>query len=218
MMNHFFISYNKADRAWAEWIAWQLERAGYTTIIQAWDFEPGSNFVLEMNKGTIDAERTIAVFSPDYLSALYTQPEWAAAFIQDPTGEKRTLVPVRIRECNPEGLLKALVYIDLVGKNEIQARETLLVGVKRERFKALTAPHFPGAPTSSQPELHGSRGTAAESAQGAHLGPDGGRGAGYCRTRRRRQNATGHRVRLPAQGRLCDRLVGTRRGARDPHR
>jgi TIR domain len=32
---HFFISYNKTDRAWAEWIAWQLEEAGYTTIIQA---------------------------------------------------------------------------------------------------------------------------------------------------------------------------------------
>jgi TIR domain len=42
----FFISYNKADRAWAEWIAWQLEQAGYQTTNQAWDFRPGSNFVL----------------------------------------------------------------------------------------------------------------------------------------------------------------------------
>ncbi len=29
----FFISYNKADREWAEWIAWQLEEEGYTTVI-----------------------------------------------------------------------------------------------------------------------------------------------------------------------------------------
>jgi hypothetical protein len=63
----FFISYNKADRAWAEWIAWELEAAGHTTIIQAWDFAGGSNFVLEMQKGLTDAERMIAVFSPDYL-------------------------------------------------------------------------------------------------------------------------------------------------------
>lgn len=27
------ISYNRADKAWAEWIAWQLEDAGYTTLI-----------------------------------------------------------------------------------------------------------------------------------------------------------------------------------------
>jgi hypothetical protein len=29
----FFISYNKADRRWAEWIAWQLEETGYTTSL-----------------------------------------------------------------------------------------------------------------------------------------------------------------------------------------
>ena len=34
----FFISHNKADKAWAEWIAWELEAAGYSTILQAWDF------------------------------------------------------------------------------------------------------------------------------------------------------------------------------------
>lgn len=37
----FFVSYNKADKAWAEWIAWQFEEAEYTTIIQAWDFAAG---------------------------------------------------------------------------------------------------------------------------------------------------------------------------------
>jgi hypothetical protein len=39
----FFISYNSADKGWAEWIAWQLEEAGYTTILQAWDFRWRSN-------------------------------------------------------------------------------------------------------------------------------------------------------------------------------
>ena len=28
----FFISYNKADKAWAEWIAWELEEAGYKSV------------------------------------------------------------------------------------------------------------------------------------------------------------------------------------------
>ena len=32
---NFFISYNHRDSAWAEWIAWQLENDGYSTIIQA---------------------------------------------------------------------------------------------------------------------------------------------------------------------------------------
>ncbi len=47
-MTDFFISYTRIDRGWAEWIAWQLEEAGYTAVIQAWDFRPGSNFVQEM--------------------------------------------------------------------------------------------------------------------------------------------------------------------------
>ena len=92
-MKDFFISYNKADRTWAEWIAWQLEEARYSVIVQAWDFRPGSNFVLDMNRATKEAERTIAVLSPDFLAAEFTQPEWAAAFAKDPTGEKGLLVP-----------------------------------------------------------------------------------------------------------------------------
>lgn len=111
----FFISYNKADRAWAEWIAWQVEQAGYKTIVQAWDFRPGSNFVLEMQRAASEAERTIAVLSPDYLTALFTQPEWTAAFAKDPTGIKGTLLPVRVRKCDLEGLLPQIVHIDLAG-------------------------------------------------------------------------------------------------------
>ena len=144
-MKDLFISYNSADRTWAEWIAWQLEEAGYTTVFQAWDFRPGSNFVLEMQRAATEAERTIAVLSPDYLSALFTHPEWAAAFAQDPRGEKGTLLPVRVRECELKGLLPQIIYIDLVGLEEVSAWEELLDGVRRERAKPTAPPGFPGA-------------------------------------------------------------------------
>jgi tetratricopeptide (TPR) repeat protein len=153
----FFISYNKADRSWAEWIAWQLESERYTTVIQAWDFRPGSNFVVEMDDATKEAERTIAVLSPDYLNALFTKPEWAAAFAQDPTGEKHTLIPVRVRECDVEGLLAQIVYIDLVGKEELAAKNELLAGM-RERAKPDIPPAFPGTSRRSvtaQPRFPG---------------------------------------------------------------
>jgi len=136
----FFVSYNSADRTWAEWIAWQLEEAGYTTVLQAWDFRPGSNFVLEMQRAAKEAKRTIAVLSPDYLGARFTQPEWAAAFAQDPTGEKGILLPVRVWECEPEGLLPQIVYIDLVDLEETAAKDTLLAGVRRERAKPTAPP------------------------------------------------------------------------------
>ncbi len=143
-MIDFFISYNKADRAWAEWIAWELEESKHSTVIQAWDFLPGSNFVLEMQKATQQAARTVAVLSPDYLNAEYTQPEWAAAFARDPTGSKGLLLPVRVRDCQIEGLLAPVVYIDLYGKSVQEARTALLSGIKRTRVKPLERPFFPG--------------------------------------------------------------------------
>jgi tetratricopeptide (TPR) repeat protein len=147
---HFFISYNKADRTWAEWIAWHLEEAGFTTIIQAWDFRPGMNFVQKMQEAVQQAERTIAVLSTNYLEALYTYPEWQTAYQQDPRGEKAVLVPVRIQECKPPGLLGLISYIDLVGLDETAAHETLLDGVRQGRNKPPTAPLFPGTMNEAQ--------------------------------------------------------------------
>ena len=65
---HYFISYTGKDQKWAEWIAMQLEEAGYRTIIQAWDFRPGSNFVAAMDEAARQSERTISVLSPAYLA------------------------------------------------------------------------------------------------------------------------------------------------------
>jgi len=142
-MIDFFISYNSADKTWAEWTAWTLEEAGYTTVLQAWDFRPGSNFVLEMHQAATEAERTIAILSPAYLDADYTHPEWAAAFVQDPTGEKGTLLPVRVQKCDLEGLLSPITYIDLVDLDETAADEALLQGIKQERMKPPVKPTFP---------------------------------------------------------------------------
>jgi hypothetical protein len=75
-------------------------------VLQAWDFLPGSNFVIEMQKAAGSARKTIAVLSPDYLDSAYAASEWAAAFARDPTSTQRKLIPVRVRECAPEGLLK----------------------------------------------------------------------------------------------------------------
>jgi tetratricopeptide (TPR) repeat protein len=139
----FFISYNKADRLWAEWIAWHLEDEGYTTLIQAWDFRPGSNFILEMNKAVIEADRTIAIISPDYLTSQYTQTEWTAVLARDPSGEHGTLLPIRVRECDLKGILPQIIYIDLVELEESDAQKVLLSEIRQERVKPTVRPIFP---------------------------------------------------------------------------
>ena len=45
----FFVSHAGADRAWAEWVAWQLTEAGYTVELDVWDWAAGRNFVTAMS-------------------------------------------------------------------------------------------------------------------------------------------------------------------------
>jgi len=139
----FFISYTNDDIFWAEWIAWVLEEAGYSAVIQAWDFQPGSNFVLEMHKAASETKRTIAVLSQAYLDAEYTFPEWAAAFKRNPNGSDRILIPVRVRQCKPAGILASIVYIDLVGLSENGAKQKLLSAFS-DRAKPGEPPVYPG--------------------------------------------------------------------------
>ncbi|MGA0198650.1 MAG: TIR domain-containing protein [Prochlorotrichaceae cyanobacterium] len=139
----FFISYNRFDQQWAEWVAWVLEEAGYSVVIQSWDFRPGGNFVLDMQRAAADSNKTIAILSETYLNSAYTQPEWAAAFADDPSAIERKLLPIRVKPCNPTGMLKPIVYVDLVDVPQAEAKQKVLDMVK-ERVKPNREPAFPG--------------------------------------------------------------------------
>jgi tetratricopeptide (TPR) repeat protein len=157
-MKDFFVSFNSADKAWAEWIAWTLEDASYQVVYQHWDFRPGGNFVLEMQKAAEGTRKTVIVLSDHYLRADYTQPEWAAAFVDDPRGDQRKLIPLRVAPCSPTGLLKPLIFADLVGLTPDEAKKAVLTAVADGRpGKPATAPAFPG---SSQPAAPAASGPA----------------------------------------------------------
>jgi hypothetical protein len=132
-----------ADQAWAEWVAWQLEDDGWTTVLQAWDFTPGDNFVVRMRDALEQADRTIALLSQAYLDSPYAADEWTGAFLHDKDHAGR-LLPVRIEACKLPRLLGTRVYIDLVGLGRQAARTRLLEEVKQGRRRPKRAPGFPG--------------------------------------------------------------------------
>lgn len=141
----FFISYTQSDRHWAEWIGWRLTEVGYSVFLQDWDIVPGNDWVHEMHRMSRDASQILAVVSPSYLQeSEFGEAEWRAAFMDDPTGEQRRLIPVRIAECHPRGLLGTRVYIDLVGRSEEEATDMLLRGVLNQGLRPNRAPTFPG--------------------------------------------------------------------------
>ncbi len=150
----FFISYTAADRTWAEWIAWHLEVAGYTVLVQAWDFVPGSHWMSHMDEGIRSSARTLAVLSRAYLRSVYGQAEWEGAYRADPTGFARRLIPVRVEDCPRPGLLGGVVSFDLFGLVADEARQRLLTQIaviRRGRAKPVAEPPFPGPASAADP-------------------------------------------------------------------
>jgi len=150
----FFISYSKADRHWADWIAWQLEEEGHPAVLQYWDFRPGAKLVREMQTAIEAAKRTIITLSPDYLRILDANPELVLVLSGESQKEQGSILPVQVRECKLTGPLASIAYIDLVGLDELTAREILLKGVTpaakpgfpaEMQFSVDERPSFPAA-------------------------------------------------------------------------
>jgi hypothetical protein len=143
-----FVSYTQADRAWAEWIAWQLEEDDYRILIQAWDMVPGADWAHQMQEGIQGAIRTIAVLSAAYLDSVFATAEWQAAWRDDPLGEQRKLLVFRVAECERPALLGGVVSVDLFGVGEAAARSRIrseVRGAVTGRAKPGAEPVFPPA-------------------------------------------------------------------------
>jgi hypothetical protein len=149
----FFISYTSDDRAWAEWIAWQLEESGQTVELQAWHFRPGEHFIARMNEALARADRVQAVLSPRYLQSSYAAEEWMAALVYGADGRNR-LLPVRVEECELPPLLVARIYIELVGTSRQIARIRLIDGVSQGRHRPDREPDFPGVEDSTYASIN----------------------------------------------------------------
>lgn len=142
-MKDFFVSYNKADKEYAKWIAGTLEENGYSVIIQAWDFKPGNNFVLKMHEAIEECNKTIIVLSKNYIASEYCNAEWSTIFNKDVTGEKGKLIPVKIDDVIPTGLLSNIIYIDLEKLNQEESVKALLNGIEHTE-NPRKKPDFPG--------------------------------------------------------------------------
>lgn len=139
----FLVSCAAADRAWGEWIAWEVESWGRRVRLESRDALPGTNRVHRLDEVVRLSARTIAVVSPAYLADPAVAAEWHAAWRVDPLGLRRTLVPVRVAQCEPSGLLRDIAYVDLVGLDRAQARGRLVEEVESTRRRAPRRPLFP---------------------------------------------------------------------------
>ena len=138
----FFVSHAGRDRAWAEWVAWQLTEAGYAVELDVWDWAAGQNFVTKMSEALDRADRVMALFSAAYFDrSCYTTEEWSASILHMPGADGGRLLPLRVEDVaagQVPGVLRPLLFRDLFGLDEDAARRVLL--------EAAAGPHRPNGP------------------------------------------------------------------------
>jgi hypothetical protein len=171
----FFISHAGADRAWAEWVAAQLTDAGHSVELDVRDWTAGQNFIIKISETLGRADRVVALWSAEYFRpSRYTTHEWSAVLAD---GREGRLVPVRIEDV-PAGqvppILRPMVYRDLFGLEEDEARRVLLEAVSGPAGPG-GKPAYPGqgalgqGPAGQQPPGQGASPPASAGASGPRL-------------------------------------------------
>jgi hypothetical protein len=122
----FLVSYAPEQERWAEWVAAELETTGRRVHVEVLDAVAGTRHAQRLHDALRWSDRTLALLSADYLRSDQVRVEWQAAWQADPAGLQRKLIPVRLDECEPDGLLRGIRCIDLAGLGEADARRTLL--------------------------------------------------------------------------------------------
>ncbi|MCC8952715.1 TIR domain-containing protein [Bradyrhizobium sp. Pear77] len=145
-LRDFFISFNRADRESAKWIAYVIEEHGYKVYFQDWDFR--GNFVEHMDRAHRTCQRTIAVLSDHYFGSAFTLGEWTARYAQDPASREDRIIPVRIGSLTDAGILGPIQCADLTNCDEDEAENRLMDRIMRAldptyRSKPKDRPPFP---------------------------------------------------------------------------
>ena len=137
-----FVSHAGRDRAWAEWVAWQLNAAGYDVEIDL-DWRRGDSFLAKMRRALQECDVMVALYSPAYFAeSSYTLME-LDAWLSRPQ-RNAGLVPLRVAECEVPHLYRQYIWIDLFDRDDESARAALLGAMPPLPARPTVRPRTPG--------------------------------------------------------------------------
>lgn len=156
MEQRVFISHAGTDRAWAEWVAWQLTDAGCSAFLDVRDITVGENFLTRIERELDAANAVVVLLSADWAASRFAAAEVRAGMPLVVVRLDGTPVPVELREVQFRAA-------DFVGADETEARNRLvqavlgvrsaqsqfpaghLTGERRLRRLGLAGPRLPGS-------------------------------------------------------------------------
>src|SRR5712692_5562647 len=135
--------YAQADEPWSKWIAHCLTTEKAYEVYRIWEPPTASNEVIELERAIEDATHIVILFSPDFFATQEILPGWSVAVKREQQGPTGIVVPIRIKDCNPRGLLESLVPINLTNiQEEEEARSKLLADFDGIHARAYGATRF----------------------------------------------------------------------------
>jgi tetratricopeptide (TPR) repeat protein len=138
----YFISYAGADRSWAEWVGYHLERHGHRVMLDVWDWRTGDDFVQRMDEGLRQADAVVALFSKSYFEPdRWTNEEWTAVVARRDRVIPLAVEPLDNHDVPP--MLATKVRKPLHGLDEDDALAALLAAV-HGGGRPSGPPPFPG--------------------------------------------------------------------------
>lgn len=122
----FFLSFNRADRTVADLVYAIATGTGYSCFYQHQDIPEGANFVQRMTLGLEEAATMLALYSPAYFQSRFALAELHAAFADDPLNERKSILPLLIKECDVPKPFNFLAFVDCRNLGEADFRAKLL--------------------------------------------------------------------------------------------
>ena len=116
-----FLSHNAADKDWTRFLAQAIEAddtgPALRVFLDVWYIEPGENIVLALERALKASRRVGLVLSPKASASDWVNSERSTAIYKDPAGQKRTIIPLLLKDCEIPELLRPLAYIDFRNPN-----------------------------------------------------------------------------------------------------
>ena len=125
----FFLSHNRAEKAWTRALNEALRSRGATTFFAEVSIAFGEDIVSAIGEGIRRSKHIVFVLSPRSVQSRWVEMEWASAIYADPDAHSRRVVPVLKEDCEIPFLLQRLRYMD--------ARKSDVTQVATELFSLL---------------------------------------------------------------------------------
>lgn len=128
-----FVSYNKADRDFAEKLVRRIEKETINeepikVFFAEWDIEYGENVLLRIEKAEPLSRFIIFIMSPDWLNSDWTTLERVIPVYDDPAGLRSRILPIMRRNCEPPPSIRILKWFNFETDSNFERECKKLIG------------------------------------------------------------------------------------------